>query len=696
MIKTPAKVPQQKISSIDVTRFPEGLFLGGEEIAPPGSLTASQNVEIDKRGFITPRRRLTKFLPDTVGTAYQKFPVLWMGEMYYFTADDSKIKFCQSSDETWTDCDGADNTFVTNNGGMTKFLRVLDCVLILNGKNGDKLAYVDLNTPGFPIVKYTAITDPTTAPTAALTGLSSSGYNIYYAYSYSGAVGETEISSILTQAVNHSRDEWPTLGTPGSIKVTIPGSPPAGAKFWNLYIAIAATSGSIQTTDMLLLASRLDIDTVDFVDDGTLAINLGSIAPIANSTEGPRVEQGITVEGNPILFADQDNPYAIWIGGGGVYALDFSISNGGYKAEPEKGTNYYPAAIVGFRAGNGTPALTVLYSNTEGLSKQAVLAQQTITYGDSSFTVWGVTEQHYGAAGVAAANSAINYNGALKYLSTDGFMSAETQPSVQNVLSILPISSPVEELVDTIKISAMDTVVGTGWGNKYMWLVPSYGFDDPQQILVLDASNKGIDGNGAWYTLDIKANWIGVLSPIDSSAFPYLSIGNQTFALVELLTTADYIGGELVPFSTSAVGAIIPVKGEAHNSWQAAVQAVFYLIDVIGKITIGVNYRNQSGNLKTKTKIYQGPVANPVTLGGWGDPQWTYAHAPQIAGWSGFPIIDTSALFTTPVSKRIPVRIDDITNELQWFITTDSGYNNYKFKSVSFEGVDLGIRPDLQ
>lgn len=61
---------------------------------------------------------------------------------------------------------------------------------------------------------------------------------------------------------------------------------------------------------------------------------------------------------------DEDNPYNIWIGGGGPNAMDFSVSNGGYRAEPEKGTNFYPTTIIGFRTGQGVPALTVFCTPT--------------------------------------------------------------------------------------------------------------------------------------------------------------------------------------------------------------------------------------------------------------------------------------------------------------------------------------------
>lgn len=689
--KYPA-VPQKEITSVDIPKFDGGLFLNGAQNAPINCFTAGKDVELDRNGYIIPRRTLTPFLPDTIQTSYQKFPVLWGGFIYYFTLDNGKARYCKEGDAGWTDCGGT-NSFVTLNGGFPKFIRVLDSVFILNGKNGDKLAYIDLNTAGFPVVKYTLVTDPAVAPTGTLTALAAGAFNVYYAYNYSGAVGGTLLSPILTKSVDRVRDQWQT-GTPGSIKISRPaGAPPAGATFWNLYIALAPTSGTIQPSDMLELAVKLDLNVFDFVDDGALSINLSSIAPEANSTDGPRVSHGIVEDGNPILFGDEDNPYNIWIGGGGPNAKDFSVSNGGYRAEPEKGTNFYPTTIIGFRTGQGVPALTILYSNTEGLSKQSILQQQTISYGDQSFTVWGVTEQHYGAAGVAAPNSAINYNGKLLFLSTDGFMSAQTQPTIQNVMSILPISSPIDEYVRGIKNSAMPSVVGAGWNNKYMWLVPNSGFNTPQQILILDTNNKGVDGNGAWDTLDIPADWIGTVSPQNDAAFVYLSVGKKTYKLLEAKSTYDTKNGIPVPFSTGATGPLVGMGGAAHNTWQADVQTMFYIMGLVGTITVGVTYRNQNGKLKTKTKTYKGPDFQPSGSGGWGDPGWSFGSGP---GLSSSPPIDSSTGILTAVDVRIPVRIDDIHNEAQWFFLTDVGYANYKIRAISFEGINLGVRPDLQ
>lgn len=693
-VDNPVNVPEQEISSVDVVGWAAGLNLNGPQNAPINSFIDSKDIELDIDGFMIPRRTLLPFLPDTIQTTYMKLPVLWNNILYYITADNNNIKYCQEGDATWTNCGGT-NTFVTQNGGKPKFLRVLDKVLILNGTNGDKLAFIDLAVTGFPVTKYSLVTNPPTVMTAALTSITTGALSIYYAFSYSGAIGQTLLNPILTQSINVPRDQWQTMTTPGKITLTRPGSPPTGAKYWNVFVALASTGGAITASDMLELALKLDLNQTTFVDDGSLDINLGSVAPTANSTDGPRVDQGIVEDGNPILFGDVIDSENIYIGGGGPYALDFSISNGGYLAQPEKGTNFEVTSIIGFRNGQGIPSLTVLFSNTEGLSKQSVLEQQTITYGDQSFSVWGVTEQHYGAAGVSAPNSPINYNGKLLFLSTDGFMSMNTQALRQNVISTDPISvQSIDPYVRTIKNSAMKEIVGAGWDNKYMWTVPNGGFDTPQQILICDDNNQ-TNNKGAWYTLDIPSQWIGVVSPRNDPAFVYVCQGKKTFKLLDSSATYDTVDGVNVPFSTRATGPLVGMGGNARNTWQADVQVMFNILGLVGDITIGVTYRNQNGKLKTKTRVVSGPVFQPSGAGGWGDTGWAYGGFVS-PGLSSHPAINNATgSLANAIDIRVPVQIDDLMNEAQWFYMTPVGYSNFKMRAISFEGINLGVSPDL-
>jgi len=688
-VRNPAKIPKKNIGSVDVTGFSGGMYLNGEQNAKGNQIVEGHDVEMTIDGFITPRKSLTPWLPDTVQDGYQIFPAVWQGEVLNFTADDGKIKYCKDGDNTWTDCGGA-NSITTGMGGKPIFLRILDVLLVLNGGNGDKLCYVKLSDK--TVVKYAAVADPTTAVTIAPTGITNSGaYKIYYGYTFSSATGETKLSSILTYTINKPRDQWKTDGSE-YLTITRPAGIPANATKWNLYIALASTGGTIQDTDMLLLAGGLDLATTSVVDNGTLAIDIGrGNPPAVNSTDGPKVKYGIETNGRPVLFGDVDNPHNVWIGGDGDFALDFSSSNGGFRSEPSKGTNYYPASVIGFRNGQGIPSLTILFSNTQGLSKQATLEQQTINYGNQSFVVWGVTEQNYGAAGVASSLGVVNYKGQLSFPSVDGFTSMDTQPQLQNVIATKEIDTDISPYSERIKVEALDEIVGTGWGNRVLWIVPSYGFDTPNEILIRDLNN-----NGAWNPpLQIPATWIGTVSPPNSPAFVYIRQGKKTFKLFESFGTVDYLASGAQTFSTYAKGALIGIN-DARNAFQAVVQAMFYIVGLIGNIRIGVNYRDQDGEMQTEYVDIEGPEYVLSSSGGWSDPQYVYAGMGGVLPWTLPGQIDQSASSLVREDIREPVPINNLASEVQWWIETEAGYNDYMLRVVSYEGENLGVKPDLR
>lgn len=687
-VRNPAKIPKKNIGSVDVTGFSGGMYLNGEQNAKGNQIVDGHDVEMTIDGYIVPRKSLTPWLPDTVEDGYQIYPAIWEGEVINFTADDGKIRYCVDGDDDWTDAIG-DNTITTGNGGKPIFIRILDNLLVLNGGNGDKLCYVRLSDK--TVVKYSLVTDPTTALTISPTVLTNSGaYKIYYGYTYSSATGETTLSDIITYTINKTRDTWKTDGTE-YLTITRPAGIPANATKWNLYIALASTGGTIQDTDMLLLAGGLDLATVSVIDNGTLSIDIGrGNPPSVNSTDGPRVKYAIETNGRPVLFGDVDNPHNVWIGGDGEYALDFSSANGGFRSEPSKGTNYYPASVIGFRNGQGIPSLTILFSNTQGLSKQATLEQQTINYGNQSFVVWGVTEQNYGASGVASSLGVVNYKGQLSFPSVDGFTSMDTAPQLQNVIATKEIDKDISPYSERIKTEALEEIVGTGWDNRVLWIVPSYGFDTPNEILIRDLNN-----NGAWNPpLQIPASWIGTVSPPSSPAFVYIRQGKKTFKLFESFGTVDYLSTGAETFSTYAKGALIGIN-EARNGYQAMVQAMFYLVDFIGNIRLGVNYRDQNGDIQTVYEDVEGPVYTLSSSGGWSDPQYTYGGYPALS-WTQPALIDILASAIVGIVKRVPVPINDLVSEVQWWLETTDGYNKFMLRVVSYEGENLGVKPDLR
>jgi len=631
-------------------------------------------------------------LPDAVGTVYQVFSALYGGVVYQIIADDSKIKYIVEGDTSWTDC-GGDNTVDTSDGVVTTFIRVLDKVLILNGE--DNLGYVDLSN--MEVVHFDHVDDPASAPTGALVGgLTSSPYKVYYCISYNSVAGKTESSPILTQGVSKIREQWAADGSQG-VTITDPNTRPAGALSWNVYLATAPAGGTIQLSDMLPIALGLDINATTFTDNGSITqlTNAGT-APDTNTTVGPKAKYGIEIEGRPFLFGITDDEYAVLIGGDNEHALEFNESNGGYRLVLNQGTNFYPMSVIGFRSGQGVPSITVLFSNTEGLSKQSIIEQSTVSLGTFSATVWGSTEQNYGAAGVSSPYAVVNYRGLLALPTTDGILKLDTQASLQNVLSASRISDPVIDEVSTIKTELLNQIVGTAWANKVMFSIPARGFNYNNEILVYDVTRKGAE---CWYAFDIRSQWIGVVSPLGSAGFVYVVRDNHFFKLQESYVAQDDTAeGTTEPFSVEITTALVGANA-AHDGYYAVVQAVFYLRDFVGTADLVVRWRDrQSGKMKSKTKTVSNGTYKKSSDGGWSDTAYQFNQnlPTTVLRWGEIaPLSDAQTPQKQDQRYRISLN-NVVTNELQATVAINLDNSGLIFRSVSFQGQPLGISADIR
>ena len=694
-VDKPVKVPVKNITSTDVVSFNGGIDQRGDANADPNTFVSSRNAMVNSAGLLTHRLGLRSWLPDTVETVYEVFPAIYEGVLYYIVADDGKIKYCESGDLTWTDAGGT-NVITTGEGIVNTFLRIQDKVLILNGN--DKLRYLNLDT--MAVVTFSTVANATTPPTAAATVLLTTPpqtQRVYYAVNYNSTVGQTAITTanILTVQVNKARNTWKTDGTE-YLTITRAGTAPTNAVSWNMWVAMGSAGATIQPSDMLLLASGLPLDSSTLIDNGTLPIDIArGTAPEDNSTDGMICTYGREDKGRPILYGDPTpgKEHNLYIGGDGENALDFSPTNGGYVVELNKGTNYYPQGVIGFRNGQGIPSMTVLFSNTQGLSKQTIIEQQTITYGNSSFVVWAQTEQNYGAAGVSSPYSVVNYLGSLIFPTTDGIVSMDTEASMQNVLSSKRISDKYARTVKSIKNSALAKIVGTAWSNRIYMTVPSRGYDYNNEILIYDMTN---DQNPIWYGFDIRAQWIGTISPQNESAFVYVCQDNHIFRLEEAYVALDdNTDGTTTSFPVEATGSIIGTN-QAHNAFISVIQVVFYLVDVIGSVQMGVTYRNENGRMKTKAKtVTQGEYASS-SGGGWSSPPYLFSGGESTYNqWDDVPAIEDADIATkTTIRVRVPLNV--ITNEMQWFINTNLDNSSFILRSVSYEGVNIGVRGDLR
>lgn len=686
------KVPQAKITSVDLVSYDAGLDQRGPFNIKSNSFSVGRNIRVDPQGLATFALAQRRWLPDVVGTAYQAFPVVWDGVIYYFTADDSKIKYCMEGSVSWTDC-GGDNSVTTGTGIPNTFERFENQVTITNGE--DKLGYIDLTTPTFDIVHFSHVADPTAAPTAVNTGLSGTSYKVYYCISYNSVVGKTASSPILTQTVGKIREQW-VVGT-DAVTLTDPNTRPSGAKSWNVYLATAPAGGTIQLSDMLPIALGLDINTTTFLDNGSITqlTNAGT-APTANTTDGPIAKHVVNLDGRPFLYGIKNDDYAVLIGGNTGHALDFGEQNGGYKLVLNEGSNYYPKSIVGFRNGQGIPSVTVMFSNTEGISKQSIVEQNTVSLGTFSAVVWTSTEQNYGAAGVASPYGTVNYRGLLTMFTTDGITAMDTSANAQNVLTVTRISDPVIDEISSIRGSLLGQIVGTAWSNSIIYSVPSRGFTYNNLLLFYDVTRKG---NECWYTREVNSQWIGTIAPQDDSGFVYISQDNHFFRMDQSYVAQDELSdGTTQPFPVQVKSGWVGTN-TAHNGFYAVVQVVFYLLDFVGSADVTISWRDyQSGKVKSKTKTITNGEYRQSPGGGWSSSGYQYnGHIKTtVLRWGEVDVInDAQSSQKSDVRKRIPLN-NVITNELQ--ATVDIGLTNsgFRARTVSFEGQALGVSPDIR
>lgn len=690
-VPDPIKVKSATISSSDVLSFAGGLDERGDYNIAPDSISYGRNTMINSANNATKRLSKKKWLPDSVGFNSEVATVYYNGELYYFIADDSKVKYCQDNDTTWTNCGGS-NAITTTEGVITTFMRVNDILFCMNGV--DELRFITLST--LQMTQFTFVNDPTSTLTCAATGITGSGpFNVYYAITYnSDGGGETAIGPIKTQAVSKSRSTWASNGTE-YLTITFNDTPPVGATSRNLYAAIALQGTTPVASDLAMLKANIPTGTASFVDNGSIPFDISyNTAPDTNSTAGIKASAATMAGSIPVLYGDPDNPYDLYFGGLTDDGVSFGSNNGAQRLPLLKGTNFYPTSVVGFRNNQGIPNLLALFSGTEGVSKQQIISQKTLTYGNATLTYWGADDLNAGASAVYAKYGVVPYLGELQFPSSDGITSIKTEQSLQNVLAPSIVSDPISKTYKTIKSASFDKIVGTAWNNLVAWTAPTRGYNYNNQILIRDLTNKN---KPKWYIWDLAVDWIGTISPPNRDSFMYIRQGNKFFKLIESYVAEDENSdGTSTPYPVVIEGNL-KAFSQGRNSYFAVTQAVFYLAEFIGTVTIQVSYVNKKGKIKTKTKTFTNGNHGRNLFGGWGNPRLLYqSWNNRMVNWSTPLPLSGEQNNTLKAVKRCRIKLPNpVVNEVKFKVSSDLSNTSFDLIMANFEGVNIGVIGDI-
>ena len=313
------------------------------------ALKSSVNMVLEQNGVIRPRPSLVQYGPQPdypiLGELFECKKVTGSVSKFYLITMQSDgtngyIYYCQGEDSVWTKI--ASKTY--DKSAPAHFVQIDEKVLVLNGK--DPLSFIDLSN--WTITSFNAISDPSSAPSATATGLSGSGFVVYYAITANSSVGETKASPSVSVTVGEDRDFW----DPDTQYVELTWTAVTDAVSYNVYMGVSTDGQGAPT--MYLLKSSIDATTLSFRDNGNRAVDTTRPAPESNSTDGPKATRGTVVNGRVWLVGDASNPYYVWYGGNYGHELDFSPSgNGGGYVTVAQGTKEIPIAEERLREEKG-------------------------------------------------------------------------------------------------------------------------------------------------------------------------------------------------------------------------------------------------------------------------------------------------------------------------------------------------------
>lgn len=631
------------------------------------ALKSTANMVLEQNGVVRPRPSLVKYGPqptgEILGELFECKKVNSANVTFYLVSMQSDgtnayIHYARGEDSTWTKI----STKAYDKSAAVHFVQIGNKVLVLNGV--DNMSYIDISN--WTIKTFDNLSDPTNAPTATATGLSGSGFFVYYAITANSSVGETAASPTVSLAINTSRDSWDS----STQYVTVSWTAVTGATGYNLYVGTAVDGEG--TPEMYLLQPNIDPTITTFKDDGSQAIDISRVTPDYNTTAGPKTTRGTVVNGRVWIVGDTEDPYKVWYGGDAGSEVVFSPGSSGGCFTIASGTKEVPIAVVPFRRGTGDSTVVILTQGSNGSGRRFQVSKSVLSYDDSSVTTWEPTEDS-GRDGTDSPDAVVVHNNSLFYPSRDGFKTTGTMPSLQNILSTRTISATIQDQISLLKSSAMDKAVGLAYEGRIYWALP-VGDTENNRVWIYHPDQKG-----AWITSwYLDAKWLALYN--DNSGDTHFLIYRSDGHIYELdryTATSD----DGVPFETDMTSGMIQFSKDGRE-WARLIQIVFTFLKPKGEINITVEAMTEDGAMKYKQTLF--PRLNAPATG------WSKVtnSSPRMRAWSNLDTPEESLQDSVD-------EIVEIDEDVQWFtytIHTAKGATDYKISSVVAEHVPIGIK----
>jgi len=547
---------------------------------PNNTLRTAINYMLSQDGVLTPRwgtktyghvfdsmpDGIDTFTDDTGGTLME-YQIAVIGGVTYKAANGG----------AWTAIPGATLT----PGYEVSFLQIDDKVYMANGH--DKLAYYDITAN--TVLVFSGISAPA-APTGARSStLSSGSYNNFYKISAVNEVGETIASAETNVTTNRLRDQWRNTDT-NQDYIDLSWTAVTGADRYNIYY-------SDVTGDETYIDS---VSSNAYRDSGQSAQNVAVEAPVDDTTGGP-ILKNIAMSSYRIFGIGVDK--RVYWGGVGKYISAFSPFYGGGWVEINKGTGEVPVTVRSYRDGRGDPVNVVFMTTASGEGSQNQLTLTAMTVGTTSFITPEVARV-VGSYGTYAANSVVEAENNLFFLSAKGSFTTGAKPDLLNVLSTDEISLAIRPDINTISAQHGSNASAKFFDGKIFHAVPANNATSNNEVWILDMQMK------SW----IRPWTIGVKKFIS-----YTPSSDGRERLMALLNTPDadgkyhvvefnekYLSDDGVPFTSSFRTSLIHLD-KSHINWGKLTKSYAELLRMSGSLSLSVSGTGKKKSLRSLKSI---------------------------------------------------------------------------------------------
>jgi hypothetical protein len=551
---------------------------------------------------------------------------------------------------TWTACTGATPT----SGVTMNFNQNGSYLYLTNGV--DNIIRYDGSTT---LATYTALTTPA-APTAALTGLAGTSFTYYYKIAAVNTVGFSVASAKLTQTVGRQRSGWDT--TSNYVTLTLP-TPQATQTRADIYIS----ENDLDYYYLDSIISSTAVPGVTYKDDGTAIIAPGTLAPTANTTQGPKYAELINIGSRQYGFRDPSNRYRIGFTGTDTYSGAFASAYDGGYLDWQPGGKFIPVMGQDYRDGKGTPTATIWCSSADGLGCILQMSLETLTIGDISITVPSAYKLP-GSRGTNSPGSVVNVLNDFMFYNSQAIYNIGNKVNLQQIISTDEKTANIRKEVKSISAAGEAGIATTYFDARVYFSVPVDSTAN-NVTMIFDTEHQ------AWLPRAFTIGFKKFLKYTDTSSSRHLLAlkpGDNRLSEISSAIQGDYG----VAFETDLITGLYPTTKNRFD-FQFTEEAEIELSNPQGTFDIeliGIDRTVGYATIVSKSISTDGTV-----LTGWDSSLWDTLIEDYTA--------DVTPAFSESSVKRY-FNVQKELNAVQWRIKTEGIGDRYILRTLQTWGTE--------